>query len=66
MCSFFLSKKHTHVFDDDSDYFCSVNPWLTLEEREKCKKLEEEFFNKKNQSRLDKKILLKIDGKFLF
>lgn len=59
----FRSEKHTHVFDDDSDYYCSVNPWLTLDEREKCKEIEEDFFNKKNESRLNKKINLKIDGK---
>ncbi|KAK7576508.1 hypothetical protein V9T40_012794 [Parthenolecanium corni] len=56
------SRKHTHVFDDDSDYFCSTNPWLTLEERDEVRKREEEFFNKKNESRRDKKITLKLEG----
>lgn len=57
-----FSRKHTHVFDDDNDYFCSTNPWLTLEERDEEKKKEEEFFNKKNESRRNKKISLKIMG----
>lgn len=63
LCIFMnFSRKHTHVFDDDSDYFCSTNPWLTLEERDEVRKKEEEFFNKKNESRRNKKITLKIEG----
>lgn len=67
MFLFFMnfSRKHTHVFDDDSDYFCSTNPWLTLEERDEVRKREEEFFNKKNESRRDKKITLKLEGKLI-
>lgn len=59
---FNCSEKHTHVFDDDSDYFCSTNPWLTLQEREQIKKREEEFFNKKQESRRNKKFTLKLQG----
>ncbi|XP_065218336.1 activating signal cointegrator 1 isoform X2 [Planococcus citri] len=56
------TEKHTHVFDDDSDYYCSVNPWLTLDQRDEIKKKEEEFFKKKNQSRMEKKITINIEG----
>lgn len=59
------TEKHTHVFDDDSDYFCSTNPWLTLQEREQIKKREEEFFNKKQESRRNKKFTLKLQDRKL-
>lgn len=59
---FDYSQRHTHVFDDDSDYFCSSNPWLTLQEREDMKKREAEFFSKKQESRRNKKVTLNLKG----
>ncbi|CAK9833563.1 Activating signal cointegrator 1 [Anthophora retusa] len=51
----------TKIIDDECDYYQSSNLWLTAEQREKSKKLEEEMNQARHLSRLDRKIYANID-----
>lgn len=58
------SEKRTAVIDDESDYFnTDNNKWLTAKQREALKKREQEFQEKKHESRLSKKVTLDFAGR---
>ncbi|PWA18843.1 hypothetical protein CCH79_00004867, partial [Gambusia affinis] len=58
------SVRRTQVLDDESDYFAAEsNPWLSPDEREKMRKMEEDLRELRHASRKDRKITLDFAGR---
>lgn len=52
------------MLDDESDYFAAEsNPWLSPDEREKMRKMEEDLRELRHASRKDRKITLDFAGR---
>uniref|UniRef100_A0A3Q2QRI9 Activating signal cointegrator 1 n=1 Tax=Fundulus heteroclitus TaxID=8078 RepID=A0A3Q2QRI9_FUNHE len=58
------SVRRTQVLDDESDYFAAEsNQWLSPNEREKLRKIEEDLRELRHSSRKDRKITLDFAGR---
>ncbi|XP_072760457.1 activating signal cointegrator 1 [Anoplolepis gracilipes] len=57
------SARRTKVIDDESDYYQSINTWLSAEDREKLRKQESEAHARKHASRLDKRVTIDFMGR---
>ncbi|XP_015250119.1 PREDICTED: activating signal cointegrator 1-like [Cyprinodon variegatus] len=58
------SVRRTQVLDDESDYFATEsNQWLSPNEREKLRKMEEDLRELRHSSRKDRKITLDFAGR---
>ncbi|XP_055693250.1 activating signal cointegrator 1 [Lutzomyia longipalpis] len=57
------SEKRTTVIDDESDYFKTHSVWLSDQEREKLRKLEDELRDRKHANRLRHKYKFDFSGR---